>query len=69
MRLFKTDLSDCVAYSDAELDGDKKGYIPDTKLAKLNFDLGRKAGLEMVLMLLQNYEDEIVGDDVNLPKK
>lgn len=68
MRVFKADLSDLVSYADSEVDSCKKSFIPENKMAKLNFDLGRKAGLEMVLNTLQGYEDELVGDDVNSPK-
>lgn len=68
MRVFKADLSDLMLYSVSEIESCHKGFVPEGKLAKLNFDLGRKAGLEMVLNTLQGYEDELVGDDVNSQK-
>lgn len=67
MREFKADISDDIAYVLANLD--VKGFITDDKLAKFNYDLGMKAGLEMVLNRLAGYEDELVGDDVKPPKK
>lgn len=67
MRTFKADLADCVAEVQNKLE--YRGFINDSALNKLNFDLGRKAGLEMVLNLLQNYEDDLVGDDVKQLKK
>lgn len=68
MRIFKADLSDLMSYADSEINSCKKGFVPENKMAKLNYDLGRKAGLEMVLNTLQGYEDELVGDDVNSQK-
>lgn len=68
MRILKADLADILLYADSEIDSCKKGFIAESKLSKLNFDLGRKAGLEMVLNTLQGYEDELVGDDVNSQK-
>lgn len=67
MRVLKADISDDVAYVQAQLD--VKGFVNDSKLAKFNYDLGMKAGLEMVLNRLAGYEDELVGDDVKPPKK
>ena len=67
MREFKADLSDDMAYVLANLD--VKGFITNDSFAKYNFDLGMKAGLEMVLNRLAGYEDELVGDDVKPPKK
>lgn len=64
MRVFKADLSDLVAYAESEIDSCKKGFIPENKMAKLNYDLGRKAGLEMVLNTLQGYEDELINEKV-----
>lgn len=60
MRVFKADLNDLVLYADSEIVANKKGHITSEKLSKLNYDLGRKQGLEMVLNVLQGYEDELV---------
>jgi len=71
MRIFKADLADDIAYADAQINGMLKnmsGYISEKGLNKLNFDLGRKAGLEMTLNRLMNYEDELVGDNVKSQK-
>lgn len=62
MRILKADLADDMAYAMAELDKDMKGYVTEARVAKLNYDLGLKAGLEMTLNRLQNYEDELVGE-------
>lgn len=67
MKSFKEDLADDMAYINANLDW--KGCINETGLCKLNYDLGMKAGLEMVLNRLASYQDELVGDDVKPPKK
>lgn len=64
MRVLKADLSDLVLYADSEIESAKKTYVPDAKLAKFNYDLGRKAGLEMVLNTLQGYEDELINEKV-----
>ncbi len=63
-KLFKEDLDDAIAFADAELASDIKGFVTAQKHDKLNFDLGRKAGLEMVLNLLQNYADDLTGESV-----
>lgn len=69
MRVLKQDLADDLAYAEVEIESDKKNFINESKLAKLNFDLGRKAGLEMVLNRLDEYKDELVGHDVKPGKE
>lgn len=68
---FKADINDCVNYANGEIDKSKNkvGFISESGLSKLNYDLGRKSGLEMVLNILQGYEDDLIGDDVKPPKK
>ena len=68
MRLFKEELNDALAYVDAEINSAKKGFIQSSRLDKLNFDLGMRKGLEMVVNILVNFEDEIVGDNVKSQK-
>ncbi len=54
---FRYDLAGFKEYAEEQIGDQDKPVTPDG-LCKLNFDLGRKAGLEMVLSLLQSYEDE-----------
>ena len=68
MKILKNDLDDDWVYALNEINK-AKGPVDHKALSKLNFDLGRKAGLEMVLNRLAGYEDDLIGDDVKPPKK
>ncbi len=69
LTIFKADMSEDMAYVNAEIEKVTKRYIDNKSLSLLNYNLGMKAGLEMVLNRLANFEDELVGDDVKPPKK
>lgn len=67
MRTLKSDIGDDMA--SVLVFTESKGPINETGLCVLNYNLGRKAGLEMVLNRLANYEDDLIGVDVKIPKK
>lgn len=69
MRVLKSDLNDDIAFANAEVGRVTKKFVNQNSLAELNYNLGLKAGLEMVLNRLANYEDDLIGDDVKPPKK
>lgn len=66
MQIFKAELNDDVDYASNEIDKsmNRVGFISAGGLNKLNYDLGRKAGLQMVLNRLASYEDNLVGENV-----
>lgn len=69
MKVFKADLSDDMSYVINEIGKVTKKSIDQKDLSLLNYNLGLKAGLEMALNRLANYEDDLIGDDVKPPKK
>ena len=54
MFVLKEDMADDMAYADGQIDSMKKGFISEAGLCRLNYNLGIKAGLEMVLNRLQS---------------
>ena len=66
--VFKEDIDDDMAYAESQINDSKKGFISESGLNRLNYNLGIKAGLQMALNRLANYEDELVGDNVKSQK-
>lgn len=64
---FRSELDGFKQYAEEQIGKQDKALTSDG-LCKLNFDLGRKAGLEMVLMLLQSYEEELAQPALKVTK-
>lgn len=63
--IFKADLDGFMEFADAQTQIQLgKGHLSADGLELFNYNLGRKSGLEMVLNLLAQYAEELVGDNV-----
>lgn len=58
--LLKAELDNFIEYADGCVaEHQSNGPVSVAKLDKLNHDLGRKAGLQMVLNVIQQFEEEL----------
>ncbi len=59
-KIFEHDLSELKEYAEGQIQqSHNEGFYTADRLSKLNYDLGRKAGLEMVLNVITQLREEL----------